>query len=121
MEQVKKKIAQLKTECDEAKAQLDDARREKKEAEERADAVSEYQLIRGHAFKNHCLQAELEIQSLQRKLKLSEDDLDRAEDQLAEANARIKEYESELEESKRYVACGESLWLPLKFLTFHPE
>ena len=45
MEQVKKKIAQLKVECDEAKAQLDDAKREKKEAEEKADAVSEYDLF----------------------------------------------------------------------------
>lgn len=53
------------------------------------------------------------MQSLQRKLKLSEDDLDRAEDQLAEANSRIKDYETEIEEMKRYVACGESLWLPL--------
>ena len=40
MEQVKKKIAQLKIECDDAKSQLEDANRLKKEADERADAVS---------------------------------------------------------------------------------
>ena len=74
--------------------------------------MNTYQLIWGHAFKNY-LQAELEIQSLQRKLKLSEDDLDRAEDQLADANSRLKEQENELEELKRYMACGESLWFPL--------
>ena len=42
MEQVKKKIAALKIECDDAKSQADDAKREKKEADERADAVSKY-------------------------------------------------------------------------------
>ena len=42
MEQVKKKIAQLKTECDDAKAQLEDITKQKKEADDRADAVSEY-------------------------------------------------------------------------------
>jgi len=42
MEQIKKKIATLKIECDEAKAQLDDVKREKKESDDRADAVSEY-------------------------------------------------------------------------------
>lgn len=45
MEQVKKKIAQLKIECDDAKAQLEDSMRQKKEADNRADTVSEYQLI----------------------------------------------------------------------------
>ena len=112
MEQVKKKIAQLKIECDEAKAQLDDAKREKKESDDRADQVSEYWFTFEHASRAYCIeQAELEIQSLQRKLKLSEDDLDRAEDQLAEANSRLKEYENEIEEMKRYMSCGESLWL----------
>ena len=42
MEQVKKKIAALKVECDDAKAQLEEANLKKKESEERADAVSEY-------------------------------------------------------------------------------
>ena len=42
MEQVKKKIAQLKVECDDAKAQLDDVKLEKKQAEDRADQVSEF-------------------------------------------------------------------------------
>ena len=70
--------------------------------------------IKSRSFK----QADLEIQSLQRKLKLSEDDLDRAEDQLAEANSRIKEYETEIEEMKRYVVYGESLWLQNKSLAF---
>ena len=42
MEQVKKKIAQLKIECDDAKSQLEDANRQKKEADERADTVSKY-------------------------------------------------------------------------------
>lgn len=49
MEQVKKKIAALKLECDEAKEQLEDAKREKKEADERADAVSKCLFIYEHA------------------------------------------------------------------------
>jgi len=41
MEQVKKKFAAIKLELDEAKEEADNLRQEKKEADERADAVSD--------------------------------------------------------------------------------
>jgi len=52
----------------------------------------------------------LEVQSLQRKLKLSEEDLDKAEDSLAEANSRLKEAETEIEELRRSIAY---FWFPV--------
>lgn len=47
------------------------------------------------------LQADLEIQNLQRKLKLMEGDLDSAEDKCADASTKLKDMEAQVEELTR--------------------
>lgn len=57
-------------------------------------------------FKILLLQAESEVAALNRRIQLLEEDLERSEERLATATAKLAEASAAADESERYVKCS---------------
>ena len=113
MESIKKKMALLKTERDDALDKVEEAKKEQKKAEAEKEEVR-YRICLamhpGNCVKAYIIaaasmwsfQLEKQLQDAKNKVRILEEDLEKAEDALEETKSKAKQFETNLEDTERY-------------------